>query len=88
MSVFGLTIGCKEPLTIKQGEGFMMIKYGTARPLETLLGFSHGIRSCSVTQSCPTLCDLMDRGMPGYPVFHHLHKSQERKCKKSPQVYS
>ena len=25
---------------------------------------------CSVTQSCPTLCDLMDCSMPGFPVLH------------------
>ena len=23
------------------------------------------------TQSCPTLCDLMDCGMPGFTAFHH-----------------
>ena len=28
--------------------------------------------SCSATQSCPTLCDPMDRSTPGFPVFHHL----------------
>ena len=27
---------------------------------------------CSVTQSCPTLCDPMDFSMPGIPVLHHL----------------
>ena len=27
---------------------------------------------CSVTQSCPTLCDPMDCSMPGLPVLHHL----------------
>ena len=29
---------------------------------------------CSVTQSCPTLCDLMDYSMPGFPVLHYLHE--------------
>ena len=28
--------------------------------------------SCSVTQSCPTLCDPMVCSMPGFPVSHHL----------------
>ena len=28
--------------------------------------------SCSVTQSCPTLCDPMDCSTPGFPVLHHL----------------
>ena len=26
----------------------------------------------SVTQSCPTLCDSMDRSTPGFPVHHQL----------------
>ena len=29
---------------------------------------------CSVTQSCPTLCDPMDCSMPGFPV-HHIAQS-------------
>ena len=29
---------------------------------------------CSVTQSCPTLCDPTDCGTPGLPVSHHLPK--------------
>ena len=27
---------------------------------------------CSVTQSCPALCDPMDCRIPGFPVLHHL----------------
>ena len=27
---------------------------------------------CSVTQSCPALCDPMDCSMPDFPVLHHL----------------
>ena len=27
--------------------------------------------SCSFTQLCPTLWDLMDCSMPGFPVLHH-----------------
>ena len=26
----------------------------------------------SVAQSCPTLCDLMNRSTPGLPVYHQL----------------
>ena len=29
-------------------------------------------RCCSVTKSCPTLCDPMDSSTPGFPVLHHL----------------
>ena len=28
--------------------------------------------SCSVTESCPTLCDHMDWSTPGFPVLHCL----------------
>ena len=36
-----------------------------------LHGFSSGQFS-SVAQSCPTLCDPMNRSTPGLPVHHHL----------------
>ena len=26
--------------------------------------------SCSVANSCPTLCDLVDYSLPGFPVLH------------------
>ena len=28
--------------------------------------------SCSVAESCLTLCDPMDCSMPGFPVLHYL----------------
>ena len=31
----------------------------------------------SVTQSCPTLCDPMNRGTPGLPVHHQLPESTQ-----------
>ena len=30
------------------------------------------VQFCSVAQSCPTLCNLMDCSMPGFPVHHQL----------------
>ena len=30
------------------------------------------VQFSSVAQSCPTLCDTMNRSMPGLPVHHHL----------------
>ena len=30
------------------------------------------IQFSSVAKSCPTLCNLMDCNMPGFPVLHHL----------------
>ena len=35
------------------------------------LSFS-SVQFSSVTQSCPTLCDPMNRSTPGLPVHHHL----------------
>ena len=33
---------------------------------------SHDVQFSSVTQSCPTLCDPMDRSTPGLPVHYQL----------------
>ena len=52
----------------------------TVRQLSTQQPFT-ALHSCSirglvqfssVTQSCPTLCDPMNRSTPGLPVHHHL----------------
>ena len=44
---------------------------------ETTIRIRHGTtdRIRSVTQSCPTLCDPMNRSTPGLPVHHHLRSS-------------
>ena len=34
-------------------------------------GLVQGICCCSVTKSCPTLCNLMDCSTPGFPVLHY-----------------
>ena len=34
--------------------------------------YPDGIQFSSVTQSCPTLCDLMNHSTPGLPVHHQL----------------
>ena len=39
------------------------------------VGWGWGVMGCcSVSQSCPTLCDPMDFSMPGFPVFYHFLK--------------
>ena len=42
------------------------------------------VQFSSVTQSCPTLCDPMNRSMPGHPVHHQLpeftHTHVHRVC--------
>ena len=35
------------------------------------------VQFSSVTQSCPTLCNPMNRSMPGFPVHHHLPESTQ-----------
>ena len=39
------------------------------RPATTVFS---SVQFSSVTQSCPTLCDPMNRSMPGLPVHHQL----------------
>ena len=34
--------------------------------------FNTSVQFSSVAQSCPTLCDPMNRSMPGLPVHHQL----------------
>ena len=34
--------------------------------------FLHSVQFSSVAQSCPTLCDPMNRSTPGLPVYHQL----------------
>ena len=31
-----------------------------------------GTCCCSVTKSCPTLCDPRDYSTPGFPILHYL----------------
>ena len=39
------------------------------------------VQFSSVTQSCPTLCNPMNRSMPGLPVHHQLPEfTQTRVC--------
>ena len=48
---------------------FLVIDWNSTR-VRTLLCCS--VQFSSVAQSCPTLCDLMDCSMPGFPVHHQL----------------
>ena len=60
-------------------ENFQMYKVDLekAKEPETKLPTSVGLRRkqvqfSSVIQSCPTLCNPMNRSMPGVPVHHQL----------------
>ena len=41
------------------------------------MSVSHSVQFSSVTQSCPTLCDPMNRSTPGLPVHHQLPESTQ-----------
>ena len=42
--------------------------------MEALVGIHPSVQFSSVTQSCPTLCNPMNRSTPGLPVHHQLLK--------------
>ena len=48
-----------------------MIRAILWRNLENVM-LRQRVQFSSVTQSCPTLCDTMNRSMPGLPVHHQL----------------
>ena len=48
-----------------------------SRILCILLGFPYEAQLSSVAQSCPTLCDAMNRSTPGLPVHHQLPESTQ-----------
>ena len=66
-------------------------KYVKAYNLTSELELSISVQFSSVTQSCPTLCDTMNRSTPGLPVHHHLpeftqthvHQYKEKEAPKS-----
>ena len=41
------------------------------------------VQFSSVAQSCPTLCNPMDRSMPGCPVHHQLPESTQTRVQPS-----
>ena len=47
-------------------------KFQTYKSKENSLLNAHSVQFSSVTQSCPTLGDPMNRSTPGLPVHHHL----------------
>ena len=51
---------------------YQVIHKGSPRSHFSSVQFSHSVQFSSVAQSCPTLCDPMNRSMPGLPVHHHL----------------
>ena len=45
--------------------------------IDSICETHHSVQFSSVTQSCPTLCDLMNCSTPGLPVHHQLPECTE-----------
>ena len=46
----------------------------STKPMSFIVDLLNHLQFSSVTQSCPTLCNPMNRSMPGLPVHHQLLK--------------
>ena len=55
-----------------RGGNCKVLKFIRKKVLDWKKDRSEGQSVSSVTQSCPTLCDRMNRSMPGLPVHHPL----------------
>ena len=58
--------------SILQSTGLQRIRLDLATEQLSLWGFPGSVQFSSVTQSCPTLCDLMNCSTPGLLVHHQL----------------
>ena len=57
-------------MTLKTG--ILFIKFGSNLVEKLKLNCFKAICCYSVAQSCLTLCEPMDPGMPGFAALHHL----------------
>ena len=70
----GFTLGSLSPEFLSNSEVILGEKKPGLHPGQRLEGrtASSSVRFSSVAQSCPTLCDPMNRSTPGLPVHHQL----------------
>ena len=50
------------------------VKLAVSFPISAPVTLFSSVQFSSVAQSCPTLCDPMNRSTPGLPVHHHLRE--------------
>ena len=66
----------KHPLPYSFPRGFIIMLYGCPCAIQEHLAVYPccvcSVQFSPVAQSCPTLCDPMDRSTPGLPVHHQL----------------
>ena len=58
-------------LSLPKGKNGELSSYDTIFSLRSCFQFS-SVQFSSLVQSCPTLCNSMNRSMPGLSVYHHL----------------
>ena len=70
--------GCQELREGKRrSDGWGVSFWGYENVLSWLWWWFHNSQFSSVAQSCPTLCDPMNRSTPGLPVHHQLLESTQ-----------
>ena len=67
---------------IRTQTAFEITTYGSSFLLNSSLEAlqAHQTQFSSVIQSCPTLCNPMNRSTPGLPVHHHLPEFTQTQC--------
>ena len=58
--------------TVKRNKILFIKRFANQGKYSVLLSTLRSVQFSSATQSCPTLCDPMNRSTPGLPVHHHL----------------
>jgi len=61
----------------------MLKKLKLKGSVKTYKTFRNSVPFCSVTQSCPTLCNLMTHSTSGFPVHHQLLGFTQTQCPSS-----
>ena len=76
----GMLIMCLISLAWKLQKGFICVELGQGIYLQFgrfFVFIYESVQFSSVAQSCPTLCDSMNRSTPGLPVHHQLPDSTQ-----------
>ena len=68
---FTHSVGCVPSTCCKPGAQ-QRTRDGVMKETWPVLAFISSVQLSSVAQSCPTICNPMDRSTPGLPVHHQL----------------
>ena len=74
ISVICFSFGSVDRMKLHRTWSERSYSYPLSRPahIQGVFALIHSVQFSSVTQSCPTLCHLMDRSTSGLPVHHQL----------------